>query len=79
MASRSLPCLFQASSLAQAFVMVVETPYFAVSAKDGSYTIKDVPAGKYTLKIWHEKLKGAPVAIAVPDSGVVKQDFAIQK
>jgi plastocyanin len=63
----------------EGFVVVVETPYFAVSDKDGSYTIKDVPAGKYTLKIWHEKLKGKDVQIDVPEKGDVSADFEIHK
>ena len=60
-------------------VYVVETPYYAVSAKDGSYEIKNVPPGKYTLKIWHEKLKGQDVAIEVSDKGNATVDFDIHK
>jgi plastocyanin len=63
----------------EGFVLAVETPYFAVSATDGSYSIKDVPPGKYTLKIWHEKLKGQDVAVEVPEKGDVKVDFQIHK
>ena len=62
-----------------AYVVVLETPYFAVSAKDGSYEIKDVPAGKYTPKIWHEKLKGEPVDVEVPEKGEVTVDFSIKR
>lgn len=62
-----------------AYVVAVETPYFSVSAKDGSYTIKNVPAGKYTLSIWHEKLKGDAVEVTVPASGAVTQDFTIHR
>jgi hypothetical protein len=60
-------------------VYVVETPYYAVSAKDGSYEIKNVPPGKYTLKIWHEKLKGQDVAVEVSDKGNATVDFDIHK
>lgn len=60
-------------------VYVVETPYYAVSAKDGSYEIKDVPPGKYTLNIWHEKLKGKEVAVEVPEKGNATVDFEIHK
>jgi plastocyanin len=63
----------------EGYVFVVETPYYAVSAKDGSYEIKDVPPGKYTLKIWHEKLKGQEVAVEVPEKGNVTVDFEIHK
>lgn len=63
----------------EAFVVVLETPYYAVSEKDGSFAIRNVPAGKYTLKIWHEKLKGAPQEITVPESGDVAVNFEIKK
>ena len=63
----------------EGYVVVLETPYFAVSDKDGSYTIKDVPAGKYTLKVWHEKLKGQPVVVEVPEKGNTTADFEIHK
>ena len=63
----------------EAYVIVLETPYFAVSEKDGAYRIKDVPAGKYTLKIWHEKLKGQSVDVVVPESGDVTVDFDIHR
>lgn len=63
----------------EAFVVVLQNPYFAVSEKDGTYIIKDVPPGKYTLTIWHEKLKGKSVEIVVPEEGSVTQDFVIKR
>jgi len=63
----------------EGYVVVLENPYFAVSTKDGSYSIKNVPPGTYTLSIWHEKLKGASVKITVPGTGSVTQDFEIKK
>lgn len=36
------------------YVVVVATPYFAVTDKEGNFEIKNVPAGKYTLKTWSE-------------------------
>ncbi len=63
----------------EGFVVVLETPYYGVSAKDGSYEIKDVPPGKYTLKIWHEKLKAQDVTVDVPEKGNATVDFEIHK
>ncbi len=37
------------------FVNVLKNPYYAVTGKDGAFTIKDLPAGYYTLEAWHEK------------------------
>jgi plastocyanin len=55
----------------EAWVIVLSNPYFAKTGPDGSYSIPDVPAGKYPLKVWHEKLKFAPREIEVPASGAV--------
>ncbi len=63
----------------EAYIVVLETPYYAVSTKDGSYVIKDVPAGKYTLKIWHKKLKGESVSVEVPEKGEVVVNFELKK
>ena len=45
------------------YVIVVPTPYFAVTDKDGNLEIKNIPAGKYTLKTWSED--GKPTTLAV--------------
>ena len=63
----------------EAYLLVLETPYYAVSAKDGSYLIKDVPAGKHTLKLWHERLKGSEAKVEVPDTGALEVNFEIKK
>ena len=36
--------------------VVADTPYTVLSDADGNFSITDIPAGKYKLKIWHEKL-----------------------
>lgn len=35
-----------------AYVIVVDTPYFAVSDAEGRFTIRDVPAGTYPYHAW---------------------------
>ena len=39
----------------RAYINVMQHPYFAVSAADGSFTIKNLPPGEYTLAAVHEK------------------------
>lgn len=37
-----------------AAVMALSTPYFAVSAADGSFQISHVPPGHYKMEVWYE-------------------------
>jgi hypothetical protein len=63
-----------------AYVTVVDNPYFAVSGKDGSFKIANVPAGKYTLEAHHRKASGGkPVSkeIEVKD-GATSVDFTLE-
>jgi len=47
------------------YVVVVPSPYFAVTDKDGNFEIKNIPAGKYTLKTWSEDGKPTTQAVDV--------------
>jgi plastocyanin len=60
-----------------AWVTVVDSPYFAVSGKDGKFTIKNVPPGKYTLEAAHRKLGTQTADIEVTDSGAT-QNFTFE-
>jgi hypothetical protein len=50
-----------------AYIVVVPTPYFAVTNSSGEFVIKDVPAGTYTVKTWSEE--GKPTTQSVNVSG----------
>ncbi len=39
----------------RAYVGVFDHPYFALSGADGSFTLKNVPPGEYTVEAWHER------------------------
>ena len=61
----------------KAYVSVFDNPYFAVTGPDGSFDLKNVPPGSYTLVAWHE-LYGTseqPVTIAPKESKTLKVVF----
>ncbi len=37
--------------------MAIDNPYYAVTAKDGTFSIPDVPPGEYTLVAWHSQVQ----------------------
>jgi len=61
-----------------AFVVVVPTPYFAVTDADGSFEMKDVPPGTYTLKTWSEDGKVTTQSVTVA-SGTANADLTVKK
>lgn len=60
------------------YVVVVPTPYFTVTDKEGAFVIKDVPPGHYTLKTWSEA--GKPTSQVVEVSiGTTSVNLTVQK
>jgi plastocyanin len=62
-----------------AYVIVTETPYFAVSDKTGNFTLKNVPPGRYVLKVWHERAKTQSVEIVIGDNQTAKVSFELKR
>lgn len=65
-----------------AYIFAFDHPFFAVSDENGEYKIEGLPAGKYTLAVWHEFDKFTPVQkeieIEVTDGGTAEVDFTYQ-
>ena len=60
------------------YVVVVPTPYFAVTDKDGNYTIKNVPPGHYTILTWSEEGKPTTQAVDVT-AATTTLDITVKK
>lgn len=59
----------------RAYVGVFKTPFFAVTKEDGSFEIKNVPPGKYTVVAWQEKGQEKTMEVTVPAKGAATADF----
>jgi hypothetical protein len=62
-----------------AYIHVFGHLFFAVSDEAGSFAIADVPAGRYTVKAWHEVAGVESTDIMVPEDGEIKLDFEFGK
>ncbi len=61
-----------------AWVSIFDSPYYAMTTKDGAFTIKDVPPGKYKLVANHRKAGKVEKEIEVKAGEPVKADFTIE-
>lgn len=58
-----------------AYVLVMANRYYAQPASDGSFSITDVPAGRYRLHVWHERIPSEVVKDVA--AGTVEPDLQI--
>ncbi len=60
-----------------AVVVVRDNPLFTKAAADGAFTIENVPAGKYTVKAWHERGGEAGAEVSVTETGTAQAHFTL--
>jgi len=61
-----------------AFIGVVDNPYFAVTGEDGTFEIKNLPPGNYTIEVWQEKLGVQETKVTIAPSAKVESDFTFK-
>jgi len=66
-----------------AYVFVSESPYYALTAEDGSAVVSDLPLGSYSVAVWHPRLKGDPESsgqrVTLQDGASPAVEFTIQQ
>ncbi|HEX8704023.1 MAG TPA: DUF2012 domain-containing protein [Myxococcaceae bacterium] len=53
-------------------ILVLQNPFFTKPAADGSFTLPQVPAGEWKLRVYRPGLVHEPVAVKVPAKGTVQ-------
>lgn len=61
-----------------AWIHVADNPYYAVTGKDGSFTLSDVPPGNYTLVVWQEHAGAKEIPVTVKAKATTTVPFEIK-
>jgi plastocyanin len=61
------------------WLVATENPYVAVTDNSGSFKLTDVPAGSYTVEVWHETLGKTSQKVTVKGKEDAKVNFEMGK
>ncbi len=59
------------------WLVATESPYVAVTDNSGNFKLTDVPAGSYTMEVWHEKLGKNTQKVTVKAKEDAKVSFEV--
>lgn len=62
-----------------AWIHVADSPYYALTGKDGSFSITDVPPGEYTLVATHDYTGDNTLPVTVKPNDAVKVPIDLKK
>jgi len=62
-----------------AWIAVMTHPFFDVTAKDGKFEIRDLPAGSYEIEAWHEKMDARVESVTLADGEAGSVDFGFSR
>ena len=74
-----IPVKCNIHSWMHAFIGVLDHPYFAVSKDDGTFEIKNLPPGTYTIAVWQEKLGTQEQQVTVAPLGKAEANFTFKE
>lgn len=62
-----------------AWVVVAENPYYAITDENGAFKMDEIPAGKYTLRAWHETLGKVEQEVTIAAGQTAAVNFQMSK
>ncbi|MBM4345900.1 MAG: hypothetical protein FJ100_21210 [Deltaproteobacteria bacterium] len=61
-----------------AYIVVLDTPWFATSDKEGKVALPGLPAGAYTFGVWHEKLAAPDFQVQIGPGAAASAAIALK-
>ncbi len=63
----------------KAWIVVAAHPYYTITDDEGKFQLTDVPAGDYTLRLWHETLGEREKRVLVSEGESTKLEFKLHQ
>ncbi len=63
----------------QAWIAVLQNPYFVKTTQKGDFEIKDIPEGKYELKVWYPFYKTVSSEIEIKAGSSIIKNYILKK
>ncbi|MBM3811482.1 MAG: hypothetical protein FJW20_07580 [Acidimicrobiia bacterium] len=63
----------------KSYIGVVEHPYFAVTGPEGTFDLRNLPPGEYTVEAWHEAYSAQEQKVKLAASGSATADFSFPR
>lgn len=63
----------------QAYILVLQNPFYGLSDKEGNFTIENVPAGKHKLITWNERYKADVVEVTVTEENTAEIEIQLHR
>ena len=70
-----IPVKCNIHSWMRSYIGVVEHPFFAVTGRDGAFTLEGLPPGEYTIGAWHETLGEQTEKVVLGKAGTAEVKF----
>lgn len=68
-----------AHNFMHSYFKVLKNPYFAMSGADGSYSIDNIPPGKYKVSVWHSSLGKVTKDVEITAGGAAELSHEFSK
>lgn len=59
----------------RAIILVLDTPFFVLTDRDGNFRLTGLPAGEYVLKAWLNSKTTLQRTVSIPEEGAQRIDF----
>ena len=60
------------------YIVVHDSPFFAVTDEKGEFSITGVPAGTYDVRVWHESAGQEKKSVTIPAGGAAELNVALK-